>query len=83
MIIEILHVRDSDGGCEHVVFIDSEAGHTVHVETIDPGRGYLLSDWDEHTGYVDTNDDLTEPFRDAVVAERNEVRTSTYIEDDS
>lgn len=80
--VEILHVRDPDGGCEHVAFVDGERVDSITVEDVDPGRGYLLSDWREATEWVETGADYTEAFRDAVVAERNDAESNQYIEED-
>ena len=82
MRIEILHVRDSDGGCEHRVIVDGTPVDDVVVETVDPGRGHMLSDWDEYTDDVRKAKDYSPEFRAMVVAERVEARESKYIEEE-
>lgn len=82
MRIEILHTRDPDAGCDFTVFIDGERVDKFEVADIDPGRGYLRSDWDEHTEWITNESDYSPAFRDAVLAARTEYASSEYIEED-
>jgi hypothetical protein len=68
--IEILHMRDPDSACEHVVFVNGERRDDIVVEDIDPGRGFDRESWDGDTQEV-PNLGYSPAFRDAVMAERN------------
>jgi hypothetical protein len=68
--LEILHTRDSDGGCYLDVYIDGEPVTEFRVQDVDPGRGYDIADWRETTEFVAADETLTEAFRGAVVTAR-------------
>lgn len=52
--VEIIHWRETEEGCEHVVFIDGvEVPADVH--NIDPGRGWTRTEWDQQTEYEVSN----------------------------
>lgn len=88
MKIEILHTRDPDASCEFTVWVDGrrierdDESVTVHVEDVDPGYGYELSDWRESTNEVRDHPAYTPEFRDAVVATRVAYEDSKYVEDE-
>lgn len=46
--VEVIHWRDPDNSCEHVVFIDG-VEVPADVYTIDPGHGYTRIEWDMDT----------------------------------
>jgi len=78
--IEILHERDSDGGCELTVFVDGQRVDNVHTVDIDPGRGYTREDWEESKTYVAGPEvDLTPAFRAAVLSSYDDA-SETYID---
>ena len=52
MSIEVLHVRDADGGCTHAVYVDGVETNEVTVGDVDPGRGWERADWQEHLAFV-------------------------------
>lgn len=58
--IEVLHVRDPDYSCSTEVWIDGVKVDHVHIEDIDPGRGYTDAEWEESAEEV-RNDDRTSP----------------------
>lgn len=78
--IAILHTRDPDSSCELRVFIDDievPAGQLV-IEDIDPGRGYIRSDWDESIAAYDGDDSaFAAAAREALIAAAD----SKYIGD--
>lgn len=76
--IEILHMRDPDGGCDLYVYVDGVLRSDVVVEDVDPGRGWDAEDWDEDTACVPTG--YTDAFRRAVVDARESAKDSGYIE---
>lgn len=78
--VEILHVRDPDGGCDITVLVDGERVQYEEV-TVDPGRGHDRADWLENIEHVRANDDLTPGFRALAVAELEAASSSKYIED--
>lgn len=79
-IIEILHVRDPDSGCEHRVFLNGK-DHEAFIEDVDPGAGYEREGWDEYTELV-REQSYSPEFRNAVVAERDSAAEhSQYITD--
>ena len=45
--IEIIHGRDSDGGCDIDVFTNGHRAGGVEIATIDPGWGYEFRDYAE------------------------------------
>lgn len=79
MKIEILHGRDPDSSCDMDVYVDGVRVEHVTVESIDPGAGYEVEMWDEHTDWVEAQEDYSPAFRQAVVAERQEARSSDYV----
>jgi hypothetical protein len=46
--VEVIHDRDSDGGCDVAVYIDGKEVEFTFFD-IDPGRGHIRSEWDEET----------------------------------
>lgn len=85
MKIEILHVRDPDGGCDHTVFVDGLAIEhpALSVEDVDAGRGYTREDWDESTEwFLDQHPSASEAFKAAVLAAREDPPGGKYIEED-
>lgn len=83
-LVEILHNRDSDGGCEHAVFVGGVRVENFHLTVIDvdPGRGYTKSDWLENIEWVRNNANLTPAFRELAVANLEECTDNKYIEED-
>lgn len=82
--LEILHGRDPDSSCELSPYVNGvglDQGN-FDVEDLDPGWGYELSDWEDHTEWVRTAD-YSPSFKAAVVANRDEVASySQYIDKD-
>lgn len=79
--LEVLVIRDPDGGTDVEVFIDGEPWAYAE-EVVDPGRGHVRSEWDEHTASVEAEEDYSPAFKAAVLAARAEASDSKYIEDD-
>jgi hypothetical protein len=79
--IEVLHVRNPDAACDLFVWIDGVEIVPTRLHDVDPGRGYSRGDWDEMTAAVAADPELSEAFREAVLAAREESGTSEYIED--
>lgn len=83
MKIEILTVRDPDSYTEVYLFVDGvEIPNGYVEESVDPGAGYTLASWDEHTTTVNLNNDLSPAFRDKVVETRRAYRDSEFITDE-
>lgn len=77
---EVLHVRDSDGGCDIEVWTDGQRQTPVQVEDVDPGRGYTRRDWDESTVAVGKEPTYSEPFKVAVTEARDQHADNRYID---
>jgi len=82
MKVEVLHYRDPDSSCDITVWIDGKLVDCT-VEDIDPGRGYMMSDWEERIRDNRENTTYSEPFRQAVDEALEAASGSKYIEDDS
>jgi len=80
--VEVLVERDPDGGTDVTVFLDGVRVTAWTEETVDPGRGHLRSEWDEHTANVEADEDYSPAFKAAVVSARADAAGSKYIEDD-
>jgi len=79
--LELLVIRDPDAPTDMTLFVDGEPV-TVAYEHVDPGAGYQIEDWREHTATVRDNPEYSEGFKKAVVSARNEAESSPYIEGD-
>jgi len=80
--IEILHERDLDSECAVRVWVDGvEVTDDVHVEDLDPGRGWLAADWDENHRDALQRPDLSESYRAAVDQAYSAGRKSKYVEE--
>lgn len=77
--IEVLHVRDSDAGCEVQVFVDGVRVE-VTMEDVDPGRGHLRSEWNERLREAQALPGSA--FRDAYVTALVETADDPGIERD-
>ena len=77
--IEILHVRDSDGGCTHAVYVDGVETDDVTVADVDPGRGWEREDWQEHLAHILALP--VTPFTQAWAAAVQEEGSSVHITD--
>lgn len=79
MNVELLHVRDSDGGCYIEVWVD---GHKVPFteENVDPGRGHEVGDWYESIEYTARAEGYSPEFRAAALAAQVESLDSKYID---
>jgi len=80
--IEIMHSRDPDSECDLDVLANGERVD-FSSEDIDPGRGHMLSDWNEHTEWVLTQSGYSPNFIAKVASARDEARENRYIEDDT
>lgn len=93
MKIEILHVRDPDGGCDHTVFVDGALvegwdvvdGEWVKVgdltvEDVDAGRGYTREDWEENLQATRDAEGYSDAFRAACVEAMGDPPGGKYIE---
>lgn len=69
--IEILVVRDPDDGNDVMVYVDGEL-RIVTLETVDPGAGYSLSDWEAGTDALAQRTDYSPDFAQAVIDAREE-----------
>lgn len=78
--IEILHIRDPDDHCNHIVFVDGVQVN-VAIEDVDPGYGYsTVDEWNEGTKRVAKNYGYSEAFGTAVLEARNAAaENSPYI----
>ena len=80
MRIEIVHIRDSDEGCDLVVFVDGVKVDPGAIEetNIDPGRGWTLDEWRESR---DANADGASPAAAVAIREAFDVgEDSSYVE---
>lgn len=68
--IEILVVRDPDDGTDVIVFVDG-VEMEVTEEMVDPGAGYVRSEWIYDTLSIRLSNDYSPAFREAVVAARD------------
>ena len=80
--VEVLVERDPDGGTDVTVFLDGVQVTGWTEETVDPGRGHLRSEWDEHTASIEADEDYSPAFKAAVLSARADAAGSKYIEDD-
>lgn len=80
MRVEILHVRNPDSECELEVWIDGEPVEFT-MEDIDPGRGYVRSEWDQRIADARTDESVSAAFRAAVVEALEGMSDNKYIED--
>lgn len=76
--VDIVHVRYPDAECHLRVFVDDVEAPEHGVEDIDPGRGYLRSDWDERLAGYEGNKTA---FGRAAHQALTEAADSHYIED--
>jgi hypothetical protein len=81
MKIEILHTRDPDYECGITLWIDGVQikDADIHQEDVDPGRGYMRSDWDERIANAQQQGDESPAFHDAVLEATNAASTSPFI----
>jgi hypothetical protein len=79
--IEILHVRDPDGGCDTTVWIDGVPQATgVTIEDVDAGRGYTREYWDERIAETQEAP-YTEGFKAALLSALDDPPGDQYIEE--
>jgi hypothetical protein len=79
--IEVLVVRQPDGGTVVQLWLDGEPSDAWSVEEVDPGLGHMRTYWDEQTREV-SELGYSEQFREAVVTARNDWAGSQFITDD-
>jgi len=79
--IEVLVIRDPDSADDVTLFVDGEPVSATY-EHVDPGAGYEIEDWREHTASVQGNAEYSEGFKRAVVSARDAAESSSYIEGD-
>lgn len=84
--VEILHERDPDSSCDVSLYLDGRLityKDTSYVEeSVDPGAGGSLSDWNEHIAVLEADEGLSEAFRTAAVEANNRGAESPYLDDD-
>lgn len=81
--IEILVVRDPNGDTGIKVFIDGDdVTDKANIVDVDPGRGYMRSDWDANIEDVRNDASLSPMFRELAVREYQEYANSEYIDED-
>lgn len=80
--IEVLIVRDPDGGTNLTIWVDGVESNDYVEQVIDPGYGHQRSDWNEGTESIRNDESLSAGFRETVVAEREAWADNKYIEDD-
>lgn len=52
-MIELIHMRDPDSACDHILYVNGEEYHgNVRVYSIDAGAGYTFEDWAEQAASV-------------------------------
>lgn len=83
VLIEILHTRDPDSGCEHTVFLNGvryDQGVNLYIEDIDPGAGYTPDTWEERIKEARDNDawSPTPEFRELVIRTLEANKNSKY-----
>lgn len=79
--IEVLVVRDPDGGTDLQLWVDGEPTDAWSVEVVDPGAGHMRSDWDQATSEV-SDLGYSGAFEAAVIAARGEWADSGFVMDD-
>lgn len=80
--IEVLTVRDPDGGTYVTMFVDGVKTDDYTEYDVDAGAGHMRSEWDEESRDIEADPDLTPAFKAAVLAARENPPGSKYIEDD-
>lgn len=78
--VEVLHVRHPDDECFLNVLIDGTEAKFISVN-VDPGRGWVRSDWDDSATFHSTNPDYTEGFRALCASAYEGAGDSQYIDD--
>ena len=78
--LEILHHRDPDSSCEHVIFLNGVRldWSQVDLEDVDPGAGYEKADWKERIKDAKKADYRTPEFRQLVVDALKANKNSKY-----
>lgn len=79
MKIQILHVRHPDEGCHVRVFIEGQEVTVSDIEDIDPGRGWLRSEWNDRLAEFEVAEET--PFNSAVHEALLAAADSSYIDD--
>lgn len=80
--IELIHDRDPDSSCEHVVFLDGQQLTEWSIASTDPGAGQEQRDWEEELHSIAANPDVSEAFREAALDSHRESFDSDYVEKD-
>lgn len=80
--IEVLTVRDPDGGIDVRMWIDGVETTDYAEEVVDAGAGHMRSDWVERTLWIRNNEELSPAFRTAAEIAREDPPGGQYIEDD-
>lgn len=84
--VEILHERDPDSSCDISLYLDGRLityKDTAYVEeSVDPGAGGSLSDWNEHIAVLAADEGLSEAFRAAAIGANNRGAESPYLDDE-
>lgn len=83
MNIEILVVRDPDSGTYLEVYLDGVLTDDFVQYDVDPGAGYLLSEWREETDDIEQRPGLSDALRASIVQSRIIHERSDYISDDT
>lgn len=80
--IEVLTVRDPDGGTDVTIFVDGVESHEYIDYGVDAGAGHMRSDWEQTSREIAADEDLTPAFKAAVLAARAAPPGAKYIEED-
>lgn len=81
--IEVLTVRDPDGGTNVALFVDGVRASAYTEEAIDVGWGHQRSEWDAHTKAIEDDEGYSPAFKAAVLSAREDWSDSKYITDDT
>lgn len=77
---EVLHVRDPDSACNIRLWVNGVEVSFDEV-SVDPGAGWLRSDWDDYTATIEQPAEYSPGFKAAALEARNEWADNKYVEE--